>query len=77
MRSAAKRVEQIIGLRVWFSLRPRANMSKLSKSHWHGELEPAHPHSIPMHESKDMREKNIEPEIYRDRDVKVISASSC
>jgi hypothetical protein len=27
--------------------------------------EPAYPHSILMQESKDMREKNIEPEIYR------------
>jgi hypothetical protein len=33
-------------------------MSKLSKS------EPTYPHSILMQESKDMREKNIEPEIY-------------
>jgi hypothetical protein len=38
-------------------------MSKLSKS------EPAYPHSILMQESKDMREKNIEPEIYRDMKV--------
>ncbi len=33
------------------------NMSKLSKS------EPTYPHSILMQKSKDMREKNIEPEI--------------
>ncbi len=39
-------------------------MSKLSKS------EPAYPHSILMQESKDMREKNIEPEIYREVKVK-------
>jgi hypothetical protein len=39
-------------------------MSKLSKR------EPAYPHSILMQESKDMREKNIEPEIYRE--VKVM-----
>jgi hypothetical protein len=38
-------------------------MSKLSKS------EPVYPHSILMQESKDMREKNIEPEIYRDVEV--------
>jgi hypothetical protein len=36
------------------------NTSKLSKS------EPAYPHSILMQESKDMREKNIEPKIYRE-----------
>jgi hypothetical protein len=35
-------------------------MSKLSK------IEPTYPHSILMQESKDMRGKNIEPEIYRD-----------
>jgi hypothetical protein len=28
--------------------------------------EPTYPHSILMQESKDMREKNIEPEIYRE-----------
>jgi hypothetical protein len=44
-------------------------MSKLSKS------EPAYPHSILMQESKDMREKNIEPEIYRE--VKVINNGWC
>ncbi len=33
--------------------------SKLSKS------EPVDPHSILMQEPKDMREKNIKPEIYR------------
>jgi hypothetical protein len=36
------------------------NLSKLSKS------EPTYPHSILMQESKDMREKNTEPEIYMD-----------
>ncbi len=35
-------------------------MSKLSKS------EPIYPHSILMQGSKDMREKNIEPEIFRE-----------
>ena len=35
-------------------------MSKLSKS------ESTYPHSILMQESKDMRERNIKPEIYRD-----------
>jgi hypothetical protein len=44
-------------------------MSKLSKS------EPAYPHSIMMQESKDMREKNIEPEIYRE--VKVTNNGWC
>jgi hypothetical protein len=44
-------------------------MSKLSKS------EPAYPHSILMQESKDMREKNIEPEIYRE--VKVTNNGRC
>jgi hypothetical protein len=38
-------------------------MSKLSKG------EPAYPHSILMQESKDMREKKIEPEIYREVEV--------
>jgi hypothetical protein len=42
-------------------------MSKLSKS------EPAYPHS--RQESKDMREKNIEPEIYRE--VKVTNIGWC
>jgi len=45
------------------------NMSKLSKS------EPTYPHSILMQESKDMREKNIKPEIYRD--VKVTNNGWC
>jgi hypothetical protein len=31
----------------------------------HGKSEPTYPHSILMQEPKDMREKNIEPEIYR------------
>jgi hypothetical protein len=44
-------------------------MSKLSKS------ELAYPHSILMQESKDMREKNIEPEIYRE--VKVTNNGCC
>ena len=44
-------------------------MSKLSKS------EPIYPHSILMQESKDMREKNIEPEIYRG--VKVTNKGLC
>ena len=44
-------------------------MSELSKS------EPAYPHSILMQESKDMREKNIEPEIYRE--VKVTNNGWC
>jgi hypothetical protein len=35
-------------------------MSKLSKG------EPVYPHSILMQEPKDMREKNIENEIYRE-----------
>jgi hypothetical protein len=38
-------------------------MSKLSKS------EPTYPYSILMQESKDMREKNIEPEIYKEAKV--------
>jgi hypothetical protein len=38
-------------------------MSKLSKS------EPTYPHSILMQEPKDMREKNIEHEIYREVEV--------
>jgi hypothetical protein len=45
------------------------NMYKLSKS------EPTYPHSILMQESKDMREKNIEPEIYRE--VKVTNNGWC
>jgi hypothetical protein len=44
-------------------------MSKLSKS------EPTYPHSILMQESKDMREKNIEPGIYRE--VKVANNGWC
>lgn len=44
-------------------------MSKLSKS------EPTYPHSILMQESKDTREKNIEPEIYMD--VKVTNNGWC
>ncbi len=51
----------------WFSLLP--NLSKLSKS------EPTYPHSILMQKSKDMREKKIEPEIYRD--VKVTNNGYC
>jgi hypothetical protein len=43
--------------------------SELSKS------EPSCPHSILMQESKDMREKNIEPEIYRE--VKVTNKGRC
>jgi hypothetical protein len=38
-------------------------MSKLSTSK--PESEPVYPHSILMQEPIDMREKNIEPEIYR------------
>ena len=44
-------------------------MSKLIKS------EPAYSHSILMQESKDTREKNIEPEIYRE--VKVTNNGWC
>jgi hypothetical protein len=44
-------------------------MSKLSKS------EPTYPHSILMQESKDMREKNIKPEICRE--VKVTNNGWC
>ncbi len=62
---AAKRVEQSLGYGYlskmeWFV----PNTSKVSK----GEVlsEPAYPHSILMQESKDMREKNVEPEIYRE-----------
>ncbi len=44
-------------------------MSKLSKS------EPTYPYSILMQESKDMREKNIQPEIYRE--VKVTNNGWC
>jgi hypothetical protein len=44
-------------------------MSKLSKS------KPAYPHSILMQESKDMREKNIVPEIHRE--VKVSNNGWC
>jgi hypothetical protein len=72
MRSAAKRVEQSLGYGYLskmdgFLFVP--NMSKLSKS------EPSYPHSILMQESKDMREKNIEPEIYRE--VKVTNNGWC
>jgi hypothetical protein len=44
-------------------------MSKLSKS------EPVYPHSMLMHEAKDMSENNIEPEIYRE--VKVTNNGWC
>jgi hypothetical protein len=44
-------------------------MSKLSKS------EPVYPHSILMQKAKDMREKNIGPEIYRE--VKVTNNGWC
>jgi hypothetical protein len=44
-------------------------MSKVSES------EPTYPHSILMQESKDMREKNIWPEIYRE--VKVTNKGWC
>jgi hypothetical protein len=44
-------------------------MSKLSKS------EPVYPHSLLMQESKDMREKNTQPEIYMD--VKVTNIGCC
>ncbi len=44
-------------------------MSKLSKS------EPVYPYSILMQEPKDMREKNIELEIYRE--VKVTNNGWC
>ena len=39
------------------------------------QSEPTYPHSILMQESKDMREKNIKPEIYRD--VKVTNNGWC
>jgi hypothetical protein len=45
------------------------NFSKLGKS------EPTYPHSILMQESKDMRVKNIEPEICRE--VKVTHTGWC
>ncbi len=66
MRSAAKRVEQSLGYwylskMEWFPLRP--------------QLEPTYPHSILMQESKDMRAKNITPEIYRE--VKVTHNGWC
>jgi hypothetical protein len=72
MRSAAKRVEQSLGYwylskMKWFLFAP--NMSKLSKS------EPTYPHSILMPESKDVREKKVEPEIYRE--VKVTNNGWC
>ncbi len=63
MSSAAKRVEQSLG---FLFVR---NMSKLSKS------EPAYPHSILKQKSKDMREKDIKPEIYRE--VKVTENGWC
>ena len=44
-------------------------MSMLSKN------EPTYPHSILMQESKDMSEKNTEPEIYMD--VKVLKNGWC
>ena len=44
-------------------------MAELSKS------EPVYPHSILMQKPKGMREKNIEPEIYRE--VKVINNGWC
>jgi hypothetical protein len=44
-------------------------MSELSTS------EPVYPHSILTQESKDMRDKNIEPEIYRE--VKVTNNGWC
>ena len=44
-------------------------MSKLSKS------ETTYPHSLLLQESKDMREKNTEPEIYMD--VKVTNNEWC
>jgi hypothetical protein len=68
-----KTVGAIIGLlvskpdRMVFVFVP--NMSKLSKS------KPTYPHSILMQESKDMREKNIEPEIYTE--VKVTNNACC
>jgi hypothetical protein len=73
MHSAAKRVEQSSGYGYlskmeWFFLFV-PNMSKLSKS------EPVYPHSILMQEPKDMRENNIEPEIYRE--VKVTNNGLC
>ncbi len=46
-----------------------SNTSMLSNS------EPAFPHSILMQEPKDMREKNIEPEIYSE--VKVTNNGWC
>jgi hypothetical protein len=71
MRSAAKRVEQSLGYgylsKMEFLFVP--SMSKLSKS------EPVYPHSILMQESKDMRVKNIEPEIFRE--VKVTNNAWC
>jgi hypothetical protein len=51
----------------WFCLRPQH--VKLSKS------EPAYSHSILMQEPKDMREKNIKPEICRE--VKVTNNGWC
>ena len=44
-------------------------MSKLCKS------EPTYPHSLLIQESKDMREMNTEPEIYRE--VKVTNNGWC
>jgi hypothetical protein len=60
MRSAAKRVEQSLG---YGYLSKMPNIFELSES------EPVYPHSILMQEPKDMREKNIEPEIYREAKV--------
>ncbi len=66
MRSAANRVEQSLGYGYLSKMEFVPKMSKLSKS------EPVYPHSILMQEPKDMREKNIEPEIYRElREVEV------
>jgi hypothetical protein len=69
MRSAAKRVEQSSGYGYQNGFLFVPNTSKLSKS------EPAYSHSILMQEPKDMREKNTEPEIYRE--VKVANNGWC
>ncbi len=66
MRSAAKQAEQSWGY--WY----------LSKMEWFPKLsksEPSCPHSILTQESKDMREKNIKPEIYME--VKVTYNEWC
>ncbi len=65
MRPAAEIVEQPLGY--WYLSKMECfvfvpNTSKLSKSH--GEL--VYPHSILMQEPKDMGEKNVEPEMYRE-----------